>query len=143
MRGRSSMLILGLTTTLLLSACGASSETEPVDPAGAAVEAPAGAPEVPAGVPEMHQAGATAYVTYCGECHGNSGEGSDKGPPHVNIVYEPNHHPDQAFQNAARLGVRAHHWEFGDMEPVEGIGDAELDAATAYVRWLQQQAGIR
>ena len=56
--------------------------------------------------------------------------------------YEPGHHADETFRRAARFGVRAHHWRFGDMPPVDGLTDADVKAITAYVRELQQANGI-
>ena len=43
---------------------------------------------------------------------------------------------------AARRGVRAHHWGFGDMPPVEGVTDADIAAIIAYVRTLQKANGV-
>jgi len=63
-------------------------------------------------------------------------------PPLVHKIYEPNHHGDMAFLMAARNGVRAHHWKFGNMPPVEGITDAEVITIVAYVRALQRANGI-
>jgi hypothetical protein len=68
--------------------------------------------------------------------------GTDHGPSFLNKIYEPNHHGDAAFHLAARGGVRAHHWQFGNMPPVEGVSEAEVDEIIGYVRWLQRQAGI-
>jgi len=75
-------------------------------------------------------------------CHGDRATGTDNGPPLVHGVYEPGHHADAAFQLAVTRGVRAHHWRFGDMAPVEGVSPAEVDRITGFVRWLQRQAGI-
>ena len=48
-----------------------------------------------------------------------------------------------AFVLAARNGVRAHHWPFGNMPPVEQpLTDGELAAIIAYVRELQRANGI-
>ena len=48
-----------------------------------------------------------------------------------------------AFVLAARNGVRAHHWPFGDMPPVgQPLTDGELAAIIAYVRELQRANGI-
>jgi hypothetical protein len=58
------------------------------------------------------------------------------------IIYEPNHHADPAFQRAAANGVRAHHWEFGNMPKIDGVTPEDVDQITRYVRWLQKQAGI-
>ena len=87
-------------------------------------------------------AGQQAFETYCVACHGPQASGTEAGPPLVHLVYEPSHHPDDAFRSAARNGVQPHHWEFGPMPPVPAITDDEIDAVIAYVRDLQQKAGI-
>ena len=63
--------------------------------------------------------GKTAYDAKCVACHAPSGVGQmNVAPPLVHIIYEPSHHGDEAFQRAVAMGVRAHHWKFGDMPPV-------------------------
>jgi mono/diheme cytochrome c family protein len=86
--------------------------------------------------------GAEVYERDCAVCHGPQGTGTAQGPPLVHRVYEPRHHSDFAFLLAIRHGVRAHHWRFGDMPPVEGISDEEAQRVIAYIRHLQQEAGI-
>ena len=61
----------------------------------------------------------------------------------IGQVGQPNHHADLAFLLAARQGVRAHHWRFGDMPPVQGVGEQEIEEIVAYVRALQRANGIR
>jgi hypothetical protein len=61
----------------------------------------------------------------------------------VHEVYKPSHHGDQAFALAALQGVKAHHWDFGDMPPVEGISQTDVAMITAYIRHLQRKAGIK
>ncbi len=68
--------------------------------------------------------------------------GSDKGPPLIHVIYEPSHHADMAFVMAMRNGVRAHHWPFGDMAPVEGLSLADMEAIIAFVREVQVANGI-
>ena len=63
------------------------------------------------------QEGAAMFATYCAACHGPGAAGSNKGPPLVHNLYEPNHHGDDSFLRAVRRGVRSHHWSFGDMPP--------------------------
>ena len=97
-------------------------------------------------MPELNMAGLAGQITftkYCAACHGARGGGTDKGPPLIHRFYEPNHHGDIAFVRAAKFGVRAHHWRFGNMPPVEGIGDDELLDAILFVREVQQANGIR
>ncbi len=87
--------------------------------------------------------GKPLYEKNCASCHGPDLKGTDKAPPFLHRFYEPSHHGDVAFQVAARNGVRAHHWNFGDMPPVPGISPDEVAHITAYVRMQQRKAGIR
>ena len=86
--------------------------------------------------------GKALYVKNCATCHGADLKGSDKGPPLLHRVYEPSHHSDLAFQLAVKYGVRAHHWQFGDMKPVPTLTPDEVAHITAYVRAEQRRAGI-
>jgi mono/diheme cytochrome c family protein len=112
-------------------------------PAAPTVGAPAspGAAAAPSTPPELAE-GERLFDQNCARCHGPRATGTDQGPPFVHIIYEPNHHSDAAFQMAALNGVRAHHWQFGDMAPVPGVTAGQVSEITAYVRWLQRQAGI-
>ena len=86
--------------------------------------------------------GAEVYEQSCASCHGADLRGTDKGPSHLSIVYEPNHHPDDAFRSAIVNGAPQHHWPFGDMPPVEGLSDDEVEAVIAFVRSEQQRLGF-
>lgn len=88
------------------------------------------------------EVGKAIFESKCAECHGRKANGTDKGPPLVHKIYEPSHHGDAAFYLAVRQGVRAHHWPFGDMPPVAGVGDEEVAQIISYVRGLQKAAGI-
>jgi mono/diheme cytochrome c family protein len=92
--------------------------------------------------PDTPPDGASLYVASCGECHGDDLRGTVKGPSHLSIVYEPNHHSDDSFRSAIANGVPAHHWDFGDMPPVPGLTTAEVDAIIAYVREQQELHGF-
>lgn len=109
----------------------------------AAGAAPMAAEEV--AVPELSAAAARGQAIFeqnCATCHGRNASGTDKGPPLVHPIYEPSHHADLAFLLAARNGVRAHHWRFGSMPPVEGVTEREIEGVVAYVRELQRANGI-
>ncbi|CAN5753679.1 hypothetical protein BH23GEM6_BH23GEM6_13230 [soil metagenome] len=93
-------------------------------------------------VPAQFQQGEALFERHCASCHGEKALGAESGPPLVHIIYEPSHHADFAFYMAVTQGVRAHHWRFGDMPPVAGLEQEEISRIIAYVRWLQQQAGI-
>jgi hypothetical protein len=60
----------------------------------------------------------------------------------VHKIYEPSHHGDAAFQFAAAKGVRAHHWNFGDMPKLTGVTTEDVEQIIKYVRYLQRRAGI-
>jgi mono/diheme cytochrome c family protein len=87
--------------------------------------------------------GQKVFASRCAACHGpNAGGIEGSGPPLVHDFYRPGHHADAAFVLAAQNGVRAHHWRFGDIPPVEGISRAEIDAAIAFVRRVQAANGV-
>ena len=89
------------------------------------------------------KSGESLFDNKCASCHGKNAAGQDGvAPPLVHIIYEPNHHGDASFQRAAQNGVRAHHWRFGNMPPVEGIAASEVEKIIAYVRTLQRANGI-
>jgi len=113
-----------------LAAAPACSQGEPVQKS-------AGGP-----VPVELQAGEGKFKSNCSACHGVGGVGTSQGPPLVHKIYEPNHHGDAAFQRAAANGVKAHHWEFGNMPKIEGVTPEDVDQIIKYVRWLQKEAGI-
>jgi mono/diheme cytochrome c family protein len=95
-----------------------------------------------ASMPAGLQQGEAAFKANCARCHGERGVGTTQGPPLVHKIYEPNHHGDSAFQRAAADGVRAHHWQFGDMPKIDGVTPTDVDQIIRYIRWLQRQAGI-
>lgn len=82
------------------------------------------------------------FTMMCASCHGATALGTDQGPPLLHKFYHPGHHGDGAFYLAAKNGVRAHHWKFGDMPPVEGISDAQIASIVEYVRALQRANGL-
>ena len=105
-----------------------------------------GAPLAQVTVPQLNgaeTAGRGLFDKSCAACHGADAAGRDGiAPPLVHVLYEPSHHADIAFQRAAKLGVRAHHWRFGDMPPVEGVTETDVGKITTYVRALQRANGI-
>ena len=88
------------------------------------------------------EAGQALFEENCVTCHGAHATGSDQGPPLVHRIYEPNHHGDMSFQLAVKNGVRAHHWKFGNMAPVDGVSPEDVIKITRYVRELQKANGI-
>ncbi len=89
------------------------------------------------------QIGQRLFEAKCADCHGPNAVGqAGVAPPLIHIIYEPNHHGDESFQRAVALGVRAHHWKFGNMPAVAGLTRAEVKSIISYVRELQRHNGI-
>ncbi|WP_439143882.1 c-type cytochrome [Planktotalea sp.] len=98
---------------------------------------------VPDTLSQNAQIGQLGYEAKCAACHGANAAGEDGvAPPLVHVIYEPSHHGDESFQRAAEMGVRGHHWPFGNMPPVEGVTRADVTMITAYIRELQRANGI-
>lgn len=95
-------------------------------------------PELSTGAAE----GAEVFAANCASCHGANAAGSNKGPPLVHRYYEPNHHSDSTFHAAVRVGVRAHHWRYGNMPPVPDVSDGDIGLVVRYLRELQKANGI-
>ena len=47
-----------------------------------------------------------------------------------------------AFVIAAERGVRAHHWDFGDMPAQPQVGERSIQQIIAFIREVQQANGI-
>ncbi len=93
-------------------------------------------------VPFQYALGYQKYQNMCTVCHGKWGEGTKSGPPLMHPFYKPSHHNDASFYRAALRGVKAHHWKFGDMPPISGATQKDMDAIVPYVRWLQREKGV-
>jgi len=119
-----------------LIACG---ETRAPHQAHDAAPQPAAAPaELNATASE----GETVFNTHCAQCHGPEATGTNLGPTLIDRIYHPGHHGDAAFHLAVLRGVRQHHWNFGNMLPVPGVTETQVDQVICYVRHLQLTAGI-
>lgn len=93
-------------------------------------------------VPAEFKDGEKLYNDNCRRCHGPRGAGTTDGPPLVHITYEPSHHGDDAFLLAPKTGVRAHHWDHGNMPKVPTVNDDDVQEITDYIRFLQREVGI-
>ncbi len=93
-------------------------------------------------VPFKYAVGKKKYQESCSICHGKWLAGTKQGPPLMHGFYKPSHHGDPAFYRAALKGVRAHHWKFGNMPPINGINRKDMDSIVPFIRWLQQKKGL-
>lgn len=91
----------------------------------------------------MAKAGQRSFTKNCAECHGGQAGGTDKGPPLIHRIYEPNHHGDASFLRAVTTGTRQHHWRFGDMKPLPQVKRMEVQAIIKFVREVQGANGIK
>ena len=98
---------------------------------------------LPKNLSQSAQIGKLGFDAKCAACHGVNAAGQDGvAPPLVHMIYEPSHHGDEAFQRAAAMGVRGHHWPFGEMPPIEGVTRGDVTMIIAYIRELQRANGI-
>lgn len=86
--------------------------------------------------------GKALFEANCAKCHGQDLQGTREGPALAHAIYRPGHHADLSFHLAVKNGVRAHHWNFGDMAPLEGVTPEDVGHIVAYVRRRQREAGI-
>ena len=115
----------------------------PPDLSGIAAGDPIADVELPETLSETALIGKNIFDAACAACHGQNAAGQNGvAPPLVHRTYEPSHHSDMAFVMAARNGVQAHHWNFGNMPPIEGLTDGDVMMVARYVRELQQANGI-
>lgn len=92
------------------------------------------------GSPEQVAAGEEVFVANCATCHGEGLRGGLAGPPLIDEIYEPSHHPDSAIRAAIANGVMPHHWDFAGMPPITGLSEDDVDAVIAYIRAVQRDA---
>lgn len=143
-----SLLAFGLATGLLAQSDEVEADRPRVNTQmrGDAAGAPAPDPDtiiLPETLSAPSYFGQIAFEQNCSSCHGENGAGgTGNGPPLIHPIYEPDHHTDGAFLRAATAGVRSHHWNFGDMPPVEGIEAETIGLIVSYIRELQRANGI-
>ena len=132
------VLMAGLGGYLLLSSAPKEAEVAVANEGGATV-----AISMPETLGSNAKVGERLFNAKCVACHGETGVGVEgSGPPLVHKIYEPSHHADEAFQRAVQQGVRAHHWGFGDMPPVEGLTRGDVKMIVTYIREIQRENGI-
>jgi mono/diheme cytochrome c family protein len=106
-----------------------------------AIGAACGSGDSPTGI-DSGRNGSALYAENCASCHGTDLRGTEDGPSHLSIVYEPNHHGDDSFRSAIQNGALQHHWNFGDMLPIDGLDNDEIDAIITFVRGAQEREGF-
>ena len=135
--GLGALSVLAIVTTLLIAACGGGDEEDYA--ASQSHDAHESAPTaVLAGEhSETGLAGKKLFAANCTQCHGENAIGTNQGPPLVHQIYEPGHHGNASFVIAVARGVRAHHWDFGNMPAIPDLSIGEINQVICYVRELQ------
>ena len=133
---RVAALIVFAAAAMLLAACGGGDDHYG-DPQ-AHDTADAAPTEVITGeLSEAALAGEKLFIANCSMCHGARAGGTNQGPPLVHQIYEPGHHSNASFVIAVARGVRAHHWDYGNMPAVPSLEIDEIHQVICYVRELQ------
>ena len=139
-RGRLAVLAAASAALVLLAAaCGTGGEPPP---ASGGSRAAGEVTPTQYALSETARAGETLFNANCSACHGVGATGTGRGPTLIDRIYHPGHHPDSSFFNAVRLGVRQHHWGFGNMAPVPGVPPGDVEKIVCYVREIQRAEGI-
>lgn len=123
-RSRGASAVVFMAAASFLGACGGTESAEP------------------AAAPLDDSLGAEVYAASCASCHGADLRGTDRGPSHLSIVYEPAHHTDEGFRSAIANGSPQHHWSFGPMPAVAGLSEQDVDAVIDFVRAQQVEQGF-
>ncbi len=103
---------------------------------------PSGGAAASVALSDTARAGEELFNANCAACHGPNAAGTDQGPTLIDRIYHPNHHSDFSFLNAASRGVQQHHWGFGDMPPVPGVSQGDVEKIICYVRQVQRANSI-
>ena len=134
------LLICG---AILITACGGDDDYETAETHDAHEADDAAPADLTTGeLSEAALAGEKLFSANCSACHGATANGTNQGPPLVHQIYEPSHHGNASFVIAVARGVRAHHWDFGNMPAVESLSIDEIHQVICYVRELQLASGI-
>ncbi len=96
----------------------------------------------PAELSDEGSEGEALFKANCAACHGLNAAGTKLGPPLVHDIYNPGHHSDEAFFLAAAVGVRQHHWDYGDMPAQPQVARDDVELIVRYIRELQEANGI-
>ena len=95
----------------------------------------------PAALSDEAKQGEVVFNANCMACHGPNAAGTKLGPPLIHDIYEPGHHSDQAFYLAAATGVRAHHWNYGDMPAQPQVSEDEVGLVIRYIGSCKRRMG--
>ena len=131
-------VIAVIAALLTMVACGGESAPQRTTTESKSAELPV----TESALSETARAGEELFNANCSVCHGVGATGTSQGPPLIDRIYHPGHHPDFSIRNAVRQGVKQHHWLFGDMAPVADVSSDEVEKIICYIREAQRADGI-
>ena len=137
-----SLAVLAVCAVLFAVACGGEDDDGYTASQTQETQDAAPTPVTTGDLSEAALAGEKLFSANCSMCHGSNASGTSQGPPLVHEIYEPGHHGNASFVIAVARGVRAHHWDFGNMPAVPELSIDEIHQVICYVRELQLAEGI-
>nr|WP_319391242.1 cytochrome c [uncultured Cohaesibacter sp.] len=88
---------------------------------------------------QIRKEGLKLYNANCLSCHGVGGRSTSFGPALINRIYFRGNLSDRAFIQAVTYGAPERNWDYGPMDPVEGLTQTEVAMILAYVRSEQER----
>jgi len=82
--------------------------------------------------------GRALFAANCAVCHGDGGQGNDRGPSLLDARYLPDQLSDAEMAAGIRNGVDEEHFDFGPMPASPRLEDEQVDAIVEVVRELQR-----
>lgn len=82
--------------------------------------------------------GRALFAANCALCHGDAGQGNERGPSLLDARYLPDQLSDADMAAGIRNGVDEEHFEFGPMPAFPQLEDEQVDAVVEVVRELQR-----
>lgn len=86
--------------------------------------------------------GEELFTLNCVACHGTGAMGTANGPPLVHELYRKEIFGDERIADATRNGASQRNWSYGRMPGIGGLDDDDLSDLVAYIRQVQDEAGI-
>lgn len=86
--------------------------------------------------------GEELFTRNCVACHGAGAMGTANGPPLVHEMYREEIFADDRIADATRNGAQQRNWSYGRMPGIGGLSDQDVADLIAYVREVQDDAGL-
>ena len=74
------------------------------------------------------------YDSFCIECHDTQGKGTQYGAARAHLVYGPQYHTNRSFFLAVSTGIKAYHWQYGDITKVSSVATEDAAYIESYIQ---------